>query len=301
MHLHLDDRQRAMLLEMGVHVWLPQADTIDTIDTEVPSAPIAPAHTPAARSVAPTAASADIESLVVNAVSVRGGISRLDPARSEVASGANAEAVEERVEGLGWAGLGLSMSTCEACRLCAGRRAPVFEAMPDETHADWLVLGDPPEDADERAGLPFADQGGQLLDNMLKAVGVRRQSATAPIPAAQAAYLTPVVKCRPALPTAPQSPDLLACESYLKQEIALVQPKVILAMGRFAAQTLLRESAPQASNLPLGKLRGQIYQYQGIPVVVSYPPSYLLRNPQEKARAWADLCLALSVARPAQE
>ena len=118
--------------------------------------------------------------------------------------------------------------------------------------------------------------------------------------AAQAAYLTPVVKCRPALPAAPQPHDLAACEPYLKREVALVQPKVILALGRIAAQTLLRESDPLASSMPLGKLRGQIYQYQGIPVVVSYPPSYLLRNPQEKARAWADLCLALSVARPVQ-
>jgi uracil-DNA glycosylase family 4 len=299
MSLDLDDRQRAMLLEMGVHVWWPRADA--------PPAPVSRAPTPAhaPRAAAPAVAPTPIERLAVHAVSVRGGVSRQEPARPAVAwearVNANANTTAGEVAGMDWAGLSQAVASCQACKLCAGRRAPVFEAMPEGMRADWLVVGEPPEDADERAGRPYADQVGQLLDNMLKAVGVMRQNASQPVPAAQAAYLTPVVKCRPALPAAPQPHDLAACEPYLKRELALVQPKVILALGRMAAQTLLRESDPHASSMPLGKLRGQIYQYQGIPVVVSYPPSYLLRNPQEKARAWADLCLALSVARPVQE
>lgn len=293
MSLDLDDRQRAMLKEMGVHVWWPQAEAPALAAPPVrPLRPLPPTPAPRSLGVAPT----DVERLAVGALSVRGGVSRLGPDHSAV--------VIEAAAGVGdmahmdWAGLSQAVAICQACPLCAGRRAPVFGAMPVATQADWLVVGDPPEDADERAGMPFADQVGLLLDNMLKAVGVTRLDAHAPRPAAQTAYLTHVVKCRPALPTALQPQYLAACESYLKREMALVQPKVILALGRAAAQTLLRESAPQLSSTPLGKLRGQIYHYQGIPVVVSYPPSYLLRTPQEKARTWADLCLALSVVRP---
>lgn len=301
MSLDLDDRQRAMLLEMGVHVWSPRGDA-PVVDA--PPVPVSRVPTPALapRVAAPVVEVSPIERLAVQAVSVKGGISRQESARPAVAweARADADAVAGEVAGMDWAGLSQAVASCQACKLCAGRRAPVFEAMPEGMRADWLVVGEPPEDVDERAGRPFADQVGQLLDNMLKAVGVMRHNASQPVSAAQAAYLTPVVKCRPALPAAPQLHDLAACEPYLKREVALVQPKVILALGRIAAQTLLRESDPHASNMPLGKLRGQIHQYQGIPVVVSYPPSYLLRNPQEKARAWADLCLALSVARPVQ-
>ena len=300
MPLDLDDRQRAMLLEMGVHVWWPRAQAAAVAASPASVTPT-PALAPAPLSVVPSVVPSDIERLAVHAVAVRGGITQQAPDRHAVASDTQAGALAGEVAGVDWAGLAQAVASCQACKLCAGRRAPVFGAFSDATRADWLVVGEPPEDADERAGMPFADQVGQLLDNMLKAVGVIRQNANGSVPAAQAAYLTPVVKCRPALPTAPQPQDLAACEGYLKREIALVQPKVILALGRFAAQTLLRESDPHASTTPLGKLRGQIYQYQGIPVVVSYPPSYLLRNQQEKARAWADLCLALSVARPVQE
>ncbi len=297
MSLDLDHRQRAMLQEMGVHVWWPHADQAvgaPVIAVEAtPPLPAAPS-----RALAPEVVPAAIESLVVGAMSVRGGISRQGQQDAAVVHGA--DAVVGEAMNMDWAGLSQAISVCQACKLSAGRRAPVFVGMQVAAQADWLVVGDPPEDADERSGIPFADQVGQLLDNMLKAVGVSRQDTRGLAPAAQAAYLTQVVKCRPALPRAPQPQDLAACEPYLKREIALIQPKVIVAMGRVAAQTLLRESDPEASSLPLGKLRGQIYHYQGVPVVVSYPPSYLLRTQQDKARAWADLCLAMSVARPVQ-
>jgi len=161
-------------------------------------------------------------------------------------------------------------------------------------HADWLVVGDPPDENDEREGSPFVDQTGQLLDNMLKAVGVaRRNQAENEL----GAYVTNVVKCRPAMMRNPTPQELAVCEHWLRREVALVQPKVILAMGRFAAQTLLHGSLPEGTKLPFGKLRGQLYRYQGIPVVVTYHPTYLLRNPHDKARAWADLCLALATVR----
>jgi DNA polymerase len=169
--------------------------------------------------------------------------------------------------------------------------------------ADWLVLGEPPDDAQERAGQPFVEDAGLLLDNMLKAVGVKRLVAdgatgtttgATPDPATTA-YLSLVLKCRPALPTAPDASALAACAHFLRREIALVQPKVILAMGRLAMLLLLSEDHPQGLKLPLGKLRGQVWHYQGVPVVVTYPPAYLLRSGQDKARAWEDLCLAANV------
>ena len=148
-----------------------------------------------------------------------------------------------------------------------------------------------------------------LLDNMLRAVGVTRfvpgtasdqghaqttEQGSAP---AQRAYLTHVLKCRPALMRAPSVTELATCANYLRREIALTQPKVILAMGRFAMQLLLSETPPESARLPLGKLRGQVWQFAGVPVVVTYPPTYLLRSGQDKGKAWADLCLALEVAQ----
>lgn len=298
MSLDLDDRHRAMLQEMGVHVWWPQTPALELIE------PTAPVAAPPPVSVAVAVAVPDLDARRSHtAVVVPRATSPQAPSRPAVmvvSDDTPGPAVRDEVASMDWAGLSQTIGSCRACKLCAGRRAPVFSALSQGTHADWMVVGDPPEDSDERAGHPFADQVGLLLDNMLKAVGVIRQNAAAPVPPAQAAYLTPIVKCRPALPTAPQPHDVAACEVYLKREIALIQPKVILALGPVAAQALLRENAPQSSSLPLGKLRGQVYRYQGIPVVVSYPPSYLLRKQQEKARAWADLCLALSVARPDQ-
>jgi len=203
-----------------------------------------------------------------------------------------------------------SVATCQACSMCLGRRTPVLSAPQNDLRADWLVLGEPPDDAQERAAGPFVDDAGLLLDNMLKAVGVKRfwpavAAAAAPDAALRAtdrpdpahtAYLSLVLKCRPALPTAPDAQALATCAHYLRREIALVQPKVILAMGRLAMQVLLSEDHPQGLKLPLGKLRGQVWHYQGVPVVVTYPPAYLLRNAPDKARAWEDLCLAADVA-----
>jgi len=224
---------------------------------------------------------------------------------SEVVAGVPA-ILAEGIAAMDWPTLAQTVASCQACKLCSGRRAPVFGAADaPPRQSDWLVLGEPPDEAEERAGMAFAEQAGQLLDNMLKAVGVSRHgaaglpTASAAATAATSAYVSNVVKCRPALVRNPDAQELATCENYLRREVALVQPKVILAMGRFAAQSLLQASLPEVAGTPLGKLRGQIYRYQGIPVVVTYHPSYLLRSQQDKARAWADLCLALEVMRRA--
>lgn len=201
-----------------------------------------------------------------------------------------------------WPTLATAVTQCQGCAMCLGRRAPVLAAPAAATPCDWLVLGDPPDEQEERAGQPFVDAPGKLLDNMLRAVGVQRlqpdpQSAADAAAPAQRAYLSHVLKCRPALARAPSVAELATCSQYLRREITLTQPKVILAMGRFAMQLLLSETPPELAKQPLGKLRGQVWRFAGVPVVVTYPPAYLLRSGQDKGKAWADLCLALDVAQ----
>lgn len=274
MTLDLDQRQRAMLQEMGVRVWQPEP---------VHEAPVAVEVMSAAQQATVRA----IERMALNALS---------PMAEKPAVIPSAPAGD--TDALGWPALTHAVQACQACKLATGRLAPVFgtaDAAPG--HADWMVVGEPPEEAEERAGTPFVGPAGQLLDNMLKAVGVSRcgpEREQAPGAAAQSAYLSNVVKCRPELVRNPTPQDLATCEAYLRREVALVQPKVILAMGRFAAQTLLRESLPEVASIPLGKLRGQVHRYQGVPVIVTYHPAYLLRTQQDKARAWTDLCLAMA-------
>lgn len=296
MSLALDPRQRAMLQEMGVRVWLPAAD----LPVAAPALPAAVRATPEAPNnaienvatyIAPTGATAQ-KSLKASA----------PPEAQETAASTGVLAAD--VASLDWPALTQAIATCQACPLCTGRRAAVLAAPDAPRLADWLLVGEPPDDADERAGAPFAGAAGQLLDNMLKALGLSRHAGSGvAAPAAEAvtadtaAYVTPIVKCRPAQTRNPTQAELATCENYLRREVALVRPKVILALGRFAAQGLLQGSVPGLAGTPLGQLRGQIYRYQGIPVIVSYPPSYLLRSPQHKARAWVDLCQAQEALR----
>ena len=300
MSLALDPRQRAMLQEMGVRVWLPAAAAAADLPVTAPALP-------ATVQAAPEAPNNAIENVATN-VATTGAIAQkvlktsAPPETGETAASTGVPAAD--VARLDWSALTQAIATCQACPLCMGRRAAV-QAAPDAPRlADWLLVGEPPDDADEQAGAPFAGAAGQLLDNMLKALGLSRHAGSGvAAPAAQAvatdtaAYITPIVKCRPAQARNPTQAELASCENYLRREVALVRPKVILALGRFAAQGLLQGSVPGLAGTPLGQLRGQIYRYQGIPVIVSYPPSYLLRSPQHKARAWVDWCQAQEALR----
>jgi DNA polymerase len=194
----------------------------------------------------------------------------------------------EGLSSMGWAELQTAVQTCQSCGLCAARQTPVLGS--GQGTARWMVVGDLPAETDAQQGQPFTGPEGVLLDNMLKAVGVRRQgsSGSADMPEA---CLTHAVKCRPLNGRNPEAAELATCAGYLSRQVALAQPRVILAMGRFAIQTLL------GSTEPMGKLRGRLHDFQGVPVVVTYPPSSLLRTPADKAKAWADLVLALSVAQ----
>lgn len=290
MSLVLDTRQRAMLLEMGVRVWQPlaapepQALLTDSASpqpqdgVEPVALPVAPASQPLPVSPEPSIRTPDQLPSPTRLTALASGIASMD-----------------------WPALTEAVRHCQACAMCLGRRAPVLATPRQASACDWLLVGDPPDEAQERAGQPFVEEAGQLLDNMLRAVGVQRwnheTSAGADQGAASRAYLTHVLKCRPALMRAPNAAELSTCAHFLRREIALTQPKVIIAMGRFAMQLLLSETPPEQARLPLGKLRGQAWRFADVPVIVTYPPVYLMRNGHDKARAWADLCLARAVAK----
>lgn len=279
MPLELDPRQRAMLQEMGVHVWLP--GTVFAIQAESTD-PQAPA----------SASAAQVPHLppVLSAPPKRPNPPAFAYPPASAASAASLQpALAGQLSALDWPALADMASDCQACGLCAGRKQSTLQAPSTATQADWFIVGDPPDEDEDRAGAPFVEATGILLDNMLKAVGASRSGA-----GAAGAYLSNVVKCRPPQGRIVQSAELAQCAMYLQREIALVQPKVIVAMGRFAMQLLLSDQ-PELANLPLGKLRGTVYRYQGVPVVVSYHPKVLLRASADKAKAWADLCLGLDV------
>lgn len=304
MSLDLDERQRAMLQEMGVHVWLPLPEAPAPLQVELPqrSAAVAPvAQVPSA--LAEEMSADAIENIAVSALEAGAAAQKASnsqarapaPRAAAPAGPVVSGVVPSGIADMDWPTLTQTVDSCEACKLCTGRRAPVFGGASAPAQADWFALGDPPDDAEERAGMAFVDQPGQLLDNMLRAVGASRNDPD--VSGAAAAYVTNVVKCRPAVVRIPDAHELATCANYLRREVALVKPKVILAMGRLAAQSVLQDSLPGVATIPLGKLRGQTYSYQGIPVVVTYPPSYLLRTQPDKARAWADLCLASELAQ----
>lgn len=276
MALDLDERQRAMLQEMGVRVWSPGTEFLPEPAQEAVAALRAPVST------APPMAQAPAQRMPTAAPTAP-ATTRAVPERAPLESGAIGA-----LAAMDWPALVGAAASCQACGLCAGRKnTTLCIAESSSGQADWMVVGDPPDEDEDRAGQPFAQAAGVLMDNMLKAVGVSRTGA-----GATGAYLTNVVKCRPPHGRIPQASELAQCAAYLQREIALVQPKIILAMGRFATQLLL-SGQPELVSLPLGKLRGTVYRYQGIAVVVTYHPKVLLRASADKAKAWADLCLAM--------
>lgn len=292
MALELDARQRAMLEEMHVRVWWPQAPAAaepaaaqaEAVAVAVAvAAPVAPPPM-AARPAPAVAAPAPVVAVT------------LRPAVAPAADDGRAAAIAA----MDWTALQQSVSGCEACKLCGTRKNTVFGVGPATPQAeapprvDWLIVGEAPGEQEDLRGEPFVGQAGKLLDNMLRAVGVSRHGE---VRGAQAAFIVNVLKCRPPGNRNPALDEVAQCEPYLKRQIALLQPKIILAVGRFAVQSLLAGSVPDVQTQPLGRLRGKVYRYEGVPVVVSYHPAYLLRSLPEKAKAWADLCLAMETVK----
>jgi len=176
-----------------------------------------------------------------------------------------------------WAALQVSAAECTACRLHEKRTQAVFGV--GDQKADWLFVGEGPGAEEDAKGEPFVGQAGKLLDNMLAAIQLKR---------GKNAYIANVVKCRPPGNRNPEEDETAACEPYLTRQIELIQPKLIIALGKVAAQQLL------ATQAAVGSLRGQLHQHRGIPLIVTYHPAYLLRNLPDKAKAWEDLCFAVS-------
>ncbi len=267
MTLQLDDRQRAMLAEMGVRLFEPAGAGISAA-TPAPRAPAEAAARPAppAATAAPTA-----------------------PAAAPLPAGVPARVLAPLagpVAAMDWDALSGAVASCQACGLCQGRRQTVFGV--GDRQAQWMVIGEAPGEQEDRQGEPFVGPAGQLLNNMLRAIGLARDAQ-----GEGGVYIANTLKCRPPGNRNPEPAEMASCAPYLERQVALVQPRMILAMGRFAVQFLLQTQEP------IGRLRGRVHRYQGVPVVVTYHPAYLLRNPADKARAWDDLCLAVQTAREA--
>jgi uracil-DNA glycosylase family 4 len=189
--------------------------------------------------------------------------------------------------GMDWEALVATVKGCTKCRLRAGCTQTVFGV--GSRSAPLLVVGEGPGADEDRLGEPFVGRAGKLLDSMLLAIGRDRKADSR----AQGVYIANIVKCRPPENRDPQPDEAAACRPYLERQIELLQPRLILAVGRIAAQNLLMTDAP------IGKLRGPVHRYgaQGIPVIVTYHPAYLLRSPREKGRAWDDLKRARALLR----
>ncbi len=186
-------------------------------------------------------------------------------------------AAEAPAESEVWTSLRSQVAACTRCDLHKGRIQTVFGV--GNINADWLLIGEAPGQEEDRQGEPFVGRAGKLLNAMLAAMGLNREQV----------FIANILKCRPPSNRDPQAQEVSACGDYLQQQIELIQPKIILALGRIAAQNLLKVETP------IGKMRGQRYQYPDpqVPVVVTYHPAYLLRSPREKQKSWQDLQLAM--------
>ena len=255
-----------MLRELGLQAWLPPPARVAPEATVVEPA-LAPAPPPAPVPARP-ARSAVVEPVPAAPAPPDAGRSR-------------------QIAALDWPALRAAVAGCQACSLCHTRKQTVFGV--GDLQARWMVVGEAPGEQEDLQGEPFVGAAGQLLDSMLRALQLTR-AADGPEPPAQRVYIANTLKCRPPRNRNPEPAELQACEPFLIRQIELLQPRLILAMGRFAVQALLRSSEP------VGKLRGKVHRYHGVPLVVTYHPAYLLRTPADKARAWDDLCMAAGVA-----
>ncbi|HLL19299.1 MAG TPA: uracil-DNA glycosylase [Rubrivivax sp.] len=259
-------QQQKMLAAMGLRVWAPP------LEQPVDEVPLAAAPRAAAEfgQQAPQAPGAPAAPAALR-----------DGAASSSAS-----------SGLDWPALRKAVAGCRACVLCETRTQTVFGVGHPQAH--WMVIGEAPGEQEDLQGEPFVGPAGQLLDRMLAALNLTRAS-DGDAPPAQRVFIANTLKCRPPRNRNPTPEELQRCEPFLMRQIELVQPKIILAMGAFAVKALLR------SDQPVGRLRGQVHRYHGVPLVVTYHPAYLLRSLTEKAKAWEDLCLAAEVVEQADQ
>ncbi|HSN20974.1 MAG TPA: uracil-DNA glycosylase [Usitatibacter sp.] len=198
------------------------------------------------------------------------------------AAGESPAPLPASVAALGWHELREAVRVCAACGLCRQRKQAVFGV--GHEAAPWLFIGEGPGADEDEQGEPFVGQAGKLLDSMLAALGIAR---------GREVYIANVVKCRPPGNRTPTPEEAAACAPFLDRQIELIEPKLIVALGKTAAMRLLGTDASLAS------LRGRLHRYRGTPLVVTYHPAYLLRNLPDKAKAWEDLLFARRTLREA--
>ncbi len=255
---NLTSRQREYLNAMGIDVWLPK----DAPAAEPRSVGWAERSEPhqEGRSISPAKEEAPV-----------GWVER-----SETHQSPQHEPQDNDISTLDWEALQTRVAECRLCELHKTRTQTVFGV--GNRHADWLIIGEAPGADEDRQGEPFVGRAGQLLNAMLQALDLKRQDV----------YIANILKCRPPQNRDPKAEEVLHCSSYLERQIQLIQPKVILALGRIAAQKLLQ------TNTSLGRLRGRLHHIEmtSAPVIVTYHPAYLLRSPLEKRKSWEDLLFA---------
>lgn len=201
-----------------------------------------------------------------------------DEAAAESGSSIGEPGIDAKItDGMSWDELRDSVAKCTRCALHESRTQTVFGVGSHD--ANWMIIGEAPGAEEDRRGEPFVGRAGKLLDEMLRAVELSREKV----------FIANILKCRPPNNRDPKPAEAAACRDYLDQQIARLQPKVILAVGKIAAQHLLDSDAP------VGRMRGNVHRYGDIPLVVTYHPAYLLRSPSQKSKAWDDLCLAHQV------
>jgi uracil-DNA glycosylase len=306
--LALDDRQRAMLEAMGIQLWQPgfykqkqplaqqniTQEATKSVAIGAPAGATRSAHTQASVDVnAPLSADVAAPTAARAAAAAAPVAQPAKPSAPPSESTAALQPLPTGIERMDWLQLQTAVSTCQACALCAGRKNTVFgvgqpSVEPAQApRADWLIIGEAPGENEDLQGEPFVGQAGKLLDNMLRAMRIDGK----PLDRHSNVFISNVLKCRPPANRNPSADEVAMCQPYLLRQIELLQPKIILAMGRFAVQALT------GSAEPLGKLRGRVHALQGssyaAPVIVTYHPAYLLRNLPDKAKAWADLLLAM--------
>jgi uracil-DNA glycosylase len=259
--------RREYLAALGIESWAVRGKS-------------APAATQAPREVtAPRAVSAPREAPAPRMVAAPRKISRPPEVIASLSGGASGDVSAAREAGVDWPELRARVAACTRCALCNTRTQTVFGV--GNQSAEWLIVGEAPGAEEDRQGEPFVGRAGQLLNSMLRAIGLAREQV----------YIANVLKCRPPGNRDPAAGEAAECLPYLEQQIALLKPKVMLAVGRIAAQNLLR------TDITLGRLRQQVHTFGAsqVPLVVTYHPAYLLRTPTDKRKAWEDLKFAREV------
>ncbi len=269
MSLDLQTRRRYMKA-MGIPVWIPIA-MLNAADSESSSTP------------PPRPAATDLNTLFDEPPPRH--LSQLDHQQTVTASAhpSTPQLKAPDCSGLDWEALQKTVKACELCKLHKTRTQTVFGTGHHE--ADWMIVGEAPGAEEDRQGLPFVGRAGQLLNNMLSAIGLQREQV----------YICNILKCRPPNNRDPKPEESALCRAYLQRQITLVNPRLILVVGRIAAHNLLQ------TDTPLGRLRGKLHYLPGsdLPVIVTYHPAYLLRQPREKRKVWQDLLQAKRIMQEA--